>query len=463
MQILDTGSNFVSALVSKKFDIAMVLFIAALTIYYYSYVSQIKFPFWDSALYLENAQNWLRNQPLEASYRPPVISWIIAGIWTITGEDWTFAEYIQPIFTLGAGLILYLTLKKYKGDLFAFGVTALTMLNPFLFFYSTQILTEGISLFFLVLSLYFLKSEKQYNWILAGIAMGLTFGSRYPIFLIAVTLFITETIIRQHSRRRFFVNTLIGVVPITLLIITAVYIKSGSFTVAIETDTRVSVLLSSFYIQNFIPIFGFISVLLPIAFLFRRTYIDKYNYVFIAWFIVGFLFWSSISENHQERFMIQLMPAVYFLALLTVQNMWKRSKLVSASTIKESTRAAWKWASFFPFRYYLCRFIIAYFALRYIQNIISLEEQILQRLFHFFTITSTFNDGVLYAQVLGSHIPVSIPIYPQLIFLIFFPTIAMVSRINLKKRGHFLGFGLLCFLAFIMVEFVTVLIPVHIS
>ena len=463
MQNLAIRSNFVRVVLSNKFDIAMIFLVAGLATYYHFYISQVEFPFWDSALYLENAQNWLRGEPLEAAYRPPITSWIIAGTWSFTGEDWIFAKYIPPIFTLGAGVILYLTLKKYKGDFFAFGVTALTMLNPLVFFWSTQILTEGVSLFFLVLSLYFLKGEKKYNWILAGIAMGLTFGSRYPIFLIAITLFITELIVRKDAKKRFFANTLIGLVPVILLIIMTVYIKSGSFSVAIENDTTLSLLFSPFYIANFIPIFGFISVLVPIAFLFRSTYIDKYNYTFIAWFIVGFLFWSAISENQQERFMIQLTPAVYFLAILAIENMWKKSKVLSVSSLRASSRAALKWASFFPFRYYLCGFVVAYFALRYIENLVSLEQQMLQSMFHFFSITSTFIDGVLYAQILGSYTAASIPVYPQLIFLIFFPTIAFMSRINLKKRGQFLSFGLLCFVAFVLVEFLTVLIPVQIS
>ncbi len=459
--------NFVKVALSKKFDIAIIFLVAVLAVYYYFYVSQIAFPFWDSAIYLENAQNWLRNEPLEAAYRPPLTSWIIAGIWSISGEDWTVAKYIQPVFTLGAGVILYLTLKKYKGDFFAFGVTALTMLNPHVFFWSTQILTEGVSLFFLVLSLYFLKSEKQYSWILAGIAMGLTFGSRYPIFLIAVALFITEMIVRQHARKRFFANTLIGLVPIALLIVMAVYIKSGSFTVAIESDTQLGFSLSSFYMENFVPIFGFISLLVPIAFLLRRTYADKYNYVFIAWFVTGLLFWSAISENQQERFMFQLTPAVYFLAVLAIENIWKRSKVLSVSDLRDSIRAALKralkWASFFPFRYYLCGFVIAYLSVRYIHDLISVEEQILQNMFHFFNITTTFVDGALYAQILGSHTAVSLPIYPQLIFLVFFPTIAIASRINVKKRMHFLSFGLLCFSAFVMIAFLTVLIPIEMS
>ena len=246
MQNLAISPNFVKVAFSKKFDIAIIFLVMALAVCYHFYVSQIAVPFWDSALYLENAENWLRNEPLEASYRPPLISWIIAGVWSISGEDWTVAKYIQPIFTLGAGVILYLTLKKHKGDFFAFGVTALTMLNPIVFFWSTEVITEGISLFFLVLSLYFLKSEKQYNWILAGIAIGLAFGSRYPIFLIAIVLFITEMIVRQDAKKRFFVNTLIGLIPIALLIVMAVYIKSGSFEIAIERDTQLSLLLSAF-------------------------------------------------------------------------------------------------------------------------------------------------------------------------------------------------------------------------
>jgi cellulose synthase/poly-beta-1,6-N-acetylglucosamine synthase-like glycosyltransferase len=457
-------NNFVRVVLSKKFDIALVFFVAVLAIYYYSYVSQIAFPVWDSALYLENAQNWLRNEPLEAAYRPPLMSWIIAGIWSITGEDWTVAKYIQPIFTLGAGVVLYLTLKKFKSDFFAFGVTALTMLNPYVFFHSTQILTEGISLFFLVLSIYFLKSENRYSWIFAGIAIGLTFGSRYPVFIIAVACFIIEVITRRDAKRlKLFANTMIGLIPIALLIIIAVYVKSGEFSVAIERDTELSLFLSVFYVENFVSIFGFISVLVPIAFLFRRTYSNKNNYIFIAWFVFGFLFWSAISENQQERFMIQLTPAVYFLSVLAIENIWKRSEVLSVSTLRDYAKAALKWASFFPFRYYLCAFVLAYLSLRYIEHIISLEEQILQSIFHFFSIAYTFVDGALYAEILGTNTNVSIAIYPQLIFLIFFPTIALVSRISIKKRLQFLSFGLLCFSSFVMISFLTTLIPIEIS
>ncbi len=474
MQQLANQHNFVSFVLSKKFDIALVLLIASLAVYYHLSVTRIVFPIWDGALYLENAKNWFRNEPLEASYRPPLLSWIIAGVWSVTGEDWTIAKYIQPIFTLGAGVILYQTLKKQKGNLFAFGVAALTMLNGYVIYWSTQILTEGLSLFFLVLSVYFLKSERQYNWIFAGIAIGLTFGSRYPIFILAITLFIIESIVRPGVRKKFFGHALVGMVPVMLLIIMAIYLKSESFAVAIQRDTQLSILLSPFYFENFIRIFGFISILLPIVFLFRRTFIDKYNYMYIGWLAAGFLFWSAISENQQERFMIQIMPAVYFLTILAIQNIWKGSAVLSVGDLREFgklllTRGYWlfkqaystavRWFSFFPLRYYLCGFVIAYLSLSYLPYLIDAEEEALHRIFQFFGIKSFFVYGQLHANFLDSTATIVPPIYAQLIFMIFFPTIAIAARINAKKRVGFLSFGILCFSAFVVIEFMTVFIP----
>ena len=87
MQNLATRSKFVGTILSNKFDISMIFFIAALAIYLHLYIAEMVLPVWDGAIYLENAQNWLRNEPLVAPYRPPLISWIIAGVWSITGED----------------------------------------------------------------------------------------------------------------------------------------------------------------------------------------------------------------------------------------------------------------------------------------------------------------------------------------------------------------------------------------
>ena len=85
MQNVATPPNFARAVSSRKFDIALIFLIAVLAISYYSYISQIAFPFWDGAIYLENAQNWLRNEPLEGSLQTPITlldhCWYLVNHW----------------------------------------------------------------------------------------------------------------------------------------------------------------------------------------------------------------------------------------------------------------------------------------------------------------------------------------------------------------------------------------------
>ena len=319
----------------NKIDFAFVAFIMTVLAYYNYYISQMAIPMWDGAVYLENARDWLKNEPLTTPYRPPLISWIIAGFWSIFGEDWILAKYIQMIFTIGAGVLLYLVLRARKRSLFALGVIVPTMLNPQIFFWSTQILTEGLSLFFLVLTLFCLKSEKQHHWLIAGVAMGLTFASRYPIFLPAIAIFVAESVARKNIKLSLY--TIVTLVPVVILIVSAMYVKTGEFNVAITRDTELSPVLSPYYLLNSITIFGPVFLLVPIAFLFKRTYVDKYNYAFIAWFVVSFLFWSAISENQQARFMDQLMPAAYYLAVLAIENIW-RSDIFSSKTLTNLRR-----------------------------------------------------------------------------------------------------------------------------
>jgi len=304
-------------------DILIIFFYIGYSIFLYSYVSIIHVPADDASDYLSNARSWIQNTPLVSIYRAPLISWFISIVWIFTGENWTVIQNLQPMFTLAAGIILYLTIKKHKGKLFAFGVSSLTLLNPTVFFWSTQIMTENISLFFLILSLYFIKSERQSHWFLAGIAIGLTFASRYSILIEAIIILVVECIVRRNSK--LATRTIMGATPIILVSILLVYLKVGSFIVAQPIDTHFTLLLTPYYLQNSINLWGLPFLLVPLAFIFRKTYADKYNYTFIAWFIISFLFWSANSEPllHSPRYTIQFTPAVYFLAILAIENITK--------------------------------------------------------------------------------------------------------------------------------------------
>jgi 4-amino-4-deoxy-L-arabinose transferase-like glycosyltransferase len=311
-----------------KIDIAFGLLMVILFLQYNYYISLNEVPKWDGAAYLNNARSWLSGTPLFQDFRPPLISLLIAGIWVFTGENWQTIQFLQAAFTMGAGILLYVTIRKYKGSLFALGVSALTMLNAQVFIASTQIYTEGLSLFFLVATLYFLKTSKPSNWFLAGIMMGLTFASRYPIILQAVTIFIIETLIRKDWKLPL--RTIAAVVPVFMIVIVVLFLKTGTFQVALAKDSNLTLFLSEFYLVNSIDIWGLAFLLVPVAFLFRRTYADKYNYTFIAWFVVALLFWSASTSNHQFRFAIQFTPAVYYLAILAIENIVKSNMTIEA-------------------------------------------------------------------------------------------------------------------------------------
>jgi Dolichyl-phosphate-mannose-protein mannosyltransferase len=325
--------NSLSFLSAHMVDVAFAVFLIVLSGLYYAFISAYKVPIWDGAVYLSNARNWLTNTPLFEVYRPPFISWLIAGIWSFTGENWIYAKPLAAVFTVGAGIILYLTLRGRKGNFFSLGVAVLTMVGPQVFFYGSQILPEGIALFFVLATLYFVKSEKPAYWFLAGACIGLTFASRYPIVLQAGALALVESYARRNWR--MLARAIVGAIPVMAAVIGMVFLKTGTFQVALSKDSVFTLMFSLYYVQNSISAWGWIVLLVPLAFLLRGTYTDRYNYVFIAWLLLSMVFWSANATNFDLRYTIQFTPAVYFLALLPLEALLKNSEPIQVFLRRE--------------------------------------------------------------------------------------------------------------------------------
>jgi len=56
-------------------------------------------------------------------------------------------------------------------------------------------------------------------------------------------------------------------------------------------------------------------LIVVVTFFFKKLYDDKFNYTFIVWFIVSFMFWSADSTELFPDPLLQFTPAVYFLAI----------------------------------------------------------------------------------------------------------------------------------------------------
>jgi 4-amino-4-deoxy-L-arabinose transferase-like glycosyltransferase len=313
----DFFANKVVVNLRKRIDILFIAFCIILVIIYSIYISNMQQPIHDGAVYLLNAKSWLEGTKLYEGFRPQLLSWIISGIWILTGENWLLVKYIQSAFTIASGIILYLVIKHHKGPEFAFGVSGLTMLNGTVFANSIQILTEGLALFFLVLSLY---SFKRNHWFLAGISIGLTFASRYTIVIQALAIFIMEGILVRKPIP--IVKTLLATALVMGIVISAIYLKTNQFQTSLPGDSSLTFNLSTYYFVNSVDIWGLAVVLVPIALVSKRTYSDKFNYTFIFWFIVAIVFWSASPNNYQYRFTLQFTPAVYFLAILGAENLF---------------------------------------------------------------------------------------------------------------------------------------------
>src|SRR5919197_650504 len=122
---------------------------------------------------------------------------------------------------------------------------------------------------------------------------------------------------------------------------------------------------------------------------------------------------------------------------------------------QKSRRQSLKWLLlYFPVRYILCASIIAYVALSNIELIKTIEFEAISHMLNSLNIPSIYYHGRFsIGDIRSQIIP---PVYTQLLFLIFFPTLAITCRINFKMRSKILLFGALSFLVFIVSQFLII-------
>jgi cellulose synthase/poly-beta-1,6-N-acetylglucosamine synthase-like glycosyltransferase len=124
-----------------------------------------------------------------------------------------------------------------------------------------------------------------------------------------------------------------------------------------------------------------------------------------------------------------------------------------------STRSSGGVFSYFPLRYLLAAFFFSFIFLTNVDILYQIEGYVL----------ATVIDNLRPVQVLYSERAFSsisgimsyesaIPVFSQILFLIFFPTIALTARINPRMRAKILLFGLLCFFAFILTQLLLIVI-----
>lgn len=292
------------------FVIMLLIFIALQV----DYVSKLTSPGWDGGVYLENAKNWEEGAEIYQPYRPQLISMVAAPLFTVFTEVEVFEifKWSSLFFAVLSIVLLYIILKEDETGIFALGVCLLILFNKYFFYHTSQIYTENISLFFLVCVLYYSRKKNTAAYVMAGALMGLTFASRYPIVLQAGIIILISNILRKDTKG-FFVSAGAAFV-IGATYIATIIIKTGSFSVGHGADMKFH-FISTFYLENVFEIFGpvFLLVIMGLFFLKKR------DFVYVGWALAAFIFWSLNATNHQIRFSIQWMPAVYYLGMVAIR------------------------------------------------------------------------------------------------------------------------------------------------
>jgi cellulose synthase/poly-beta-1,6-N-acetylglucosamine synthase-like glycosyltransferase len=113
---------------------------------------------------------------------------------------------------------------------------------------------------------------------------------------------------------------------------------------------------------------------------------------------------------------------------------------------------------YYPIRYIACATLFAYIGLSNIRFIEQIQIQILAKMLEFVHISSFQIGGFFFVGNIASASEIVLPLYTEVLFLIFFPTLAITARINLRRRLKFLECGVLCFLAFLLTQFLVIVI-----
>ncbi|MCB9357421.1 MAG: glycosyltransferase family 39 protein [Calditrichaeota bacterium] len=162
----------------------------------------------DEPEYLEIAQNiWLgKGFSLNGAltgYRDMLVPGMIAGVMAATGDfKWFF--YVQILFSLATGVLLYLIARKRFAENISILVAAIWMLYPAAAVYSSLLLTETMFTFFWVLAiwLYDRLDERDYSIrdaILLGICLGLLCLTRAAGVILLATVFVYMFLIRYET------------------------------------------------------------------------------------------------------------------------------------------------------------------------------------------------------------------------------------------------------------------------
>ncbi|MGV8163176.1 MAG: glycosyltransferase family 39 protein [Candidatus Nanoarchaeia archaeon] len=120
-----------------------------------------EFPGSDAWGYHNNAIEFLKGEKPISSYFNPLETLYLIPIYAIFGPNLFIAKFIQILFSFLIPFFLYFVTKRYFGKTAGFIAAALSLVHPFILYYSAHLWSEFWIIFFFSLLLYLFVLEQE--------------------------------------------------------------------------------------------------------------------------------------------------------------------------------------------------------------------------------------------------------------------------------------------------------------
>ncbi|MCD6572955.1 MAG: glycosyltransferase family 39 protein [Thermoplasmata archaeon] len=301
--------------------------------YFHKYVGSTPYKS-DCGIFIERAKTIIEGKLLYrdvATYTPPLINYLMALPVAISPSCYSL-EIFFSIFNLASSLLIYYAIKKFNEKL-AFYSAILYTLHPLTYVTSIGVQDEPITVFFILLSLYFLLYDKRNA---ASISIGVGIWVKiFPGLLLPILL------MKDRSNgERFRHLAIISAISIAisspfLLFAFNDFMKFLLFyTIGYGKVIGISPWHSIYYLYAS-PILKYITLfILIIGLLLIYTWIWKKKYG--AWkcallvFLIFFIFYRKIHGNY-FLYIFSLLSPFYFINARTKWKYWVLTALVFLS------------------------------------------------------------------------------------------------------------------------------------
>jgi 4-amino-4-deoxy-L-arabinose transferase-like glycosyltransferase len=287
---------------------------------------------WDENAYLANARSHIKQANFNEDFRFPLLEYIIAVFWLVTGEYLLIARLIMISFTLAGVFFFYLISKFYLPEKKAFYGTVLFAVCPLIIYWGFRIYTDIPAMVFMAIAYYLiLKDNLEF---LAGILFAVSFLIKFPFALFGLAVVVYFLFKKKYKKMILFAAGF-GIALIPWMIFNYMHYKNPFWDFFIQQSivkTYAPVEPASKHLVNLVKAAGILVLFIPsgIAVLIKEKKQYGIMFMHILLFIIYYFF---ILQLKDIRYYAVILPFIYIIIITGVGSILKDFKPVAQKII----------------------------------------------------------------------------------------------------------------------------------